>query len=97
MAFSPRMRGCSYEGLRIDDPEAVFPAYAGMFRVSSMMWGTCRSFPRVCGDVPGDARLHDVDLEFSPRMRGCSETTCFNCFSLAVFPAYAGMFRDNLF
>ena len=51
--FSPRMRGCSWAKSDAAKTEAVFPAYAGMFRhiAHLQLQGTC--FPRVCGDVPG--------------------------------------------
>ena len=50
--FSPRMRGCSDLRTLIVPCSLVFPAYAGMFRLTYGMQNPCKSFPRVCGDVP---------------------------------------------
>ena len=90
--FSPRMRGCSAANGKTVYPNAVFPAYAGMFLrpVSSASTGPC--FPRVCGDVPDYRRDRAVAITFSPRMRGCSTLPRRRLPSNRVFPAYAGMF-----
>ena len=52
MEFSPRMRGCSYFGVAAALFLLVFPAYAGMFLLSTVISVAAPSFPRVCGDVP---------------------------------------------
>ena len=90
--FSPRMRGCSAANGKTVYPNAVFPAYAGMFLrpVSSASTGPC--FPRVCGDVPDYRRDRAVAITFSPRMRGCSLDSTREQLDQLVFPAYAGMF-----
>ena len=70
--FSPRMRGCSYYSPGQMSTKIVFPAYAGMFlrRFASSSRVPC--FPRVCGDVPHCVTTIGINIEFSPRMRGCS-------------------------
>ena len=52
--------------------DAVFPAYAGMFRRPDSEKKLSLSFPRIRGDVP-DKRTGEVKInEFSPHTRGCS-------------------------
>ena len=95
-AFSPRMRGCSVERLPGSYQKCVFPAYAGMFLLSSRVSSWVKSFPRVCGDVPPLRPCKPRSLAFSPRMRGCSSTWFRNRTGSTVFPAYAGMFPVNV-
>ena len=52
-----------------------------------------KSFPRVCGDVPGAWEGVKEALAFSPRVRGCSAKPHRNPSPPRVFPACAGMFR----
>ena len=50
--FSPRTRGCSdLVGVGFE-LFFVFPAYAGMFRIGSVLSLNMLCFPRVRGDVP---------------------------------------------
>ena len=74
----------------------VFPAYAGMFRIKPMIEGQDDCFPRVCGDVPPMRQKPRLRQRFSPRMRGCSCFPLVRFIHIAVFPAYAGMFRRYL-
>ena len=93
--FSPRMRGCSgIQSYRITG-EIVFPAYAGMFLVLVMKNIWVLRFPRVCGDVPPLITISVKIATFSPRMRGCSAHGTGYMPKYTVFPAYAGMFRNN--
>ena len=93
--FSPRTRGCSSPQTMPSSEKSVFPAHAGMFRSSRATERTIRRFPRARGDVP----LFQGQLvywhTFSPRTRGCSETLDAAGLLLTVFPAHAGMFRQN--
>ena len=73
--FSPRMRGCSCGWDDLQQAQAVFPAYAGMFRSRSFTSVSSPSFPRVCGDVPRLLLTFLGQKRFSPRMRGCSSET----------------------
>ena len=50
--FSPHTRGCSPTFYQIEILERVFPAYAGMFLVSLVVWLGLTCFPRIRGDVP---------------------------------------------
>ena len=53
-----------------------------------------KRFPRVRGDVPIVSDANTRGFRFSPHTRGCS-WLFYNAFRrLAVFPAYAGMFRQ---
>ena len=71
-AFSPRARGCSGSGSRLEIRSRVFPACAGMFRPVHALLGTASCFPRVRGDVPSRVSMSNWRSEFSPRARGCS-------------------------
>ena len=50
--FSPHTRGCSRKTHAHHRRPLVFPAYAGMFLISSSLLGTPLGFPRIRGDVP---------------------------------------------
>ena len=52
LRFSPHTRGCSGYQSSVASSHAVFPAYAGMFRVVHRVCRACRCFPRIRGDVP---------------------------------------------
>ena len=70
--WSPRMRGCSPVKERGKSVHDVVPAHAGMFP-SSLSNRTSRfRGPRACGDVPQAAQGLQVQILWSPRMRGCS-------------------------
>ena len=70
--FSPRARGCSEVPCRPQNRATVFPACAGMFRISAPSIRFDGGFPRVRGDVPTDQSAYGHHHEFSPRARGCS-------------------------
>ena len=90
--FSPHTRGCSC-GLRgCGRGERVFPAYAGMFRSELRCCSVTSGFPRIRGDVPRHKKCMIKTYQFSPHTRGCSSRKAYNCWSVYVFPAYAGMF-----
>ena len=91
--FSPRMRGCSSCGKAGTKPSPVFPTYAGMFLRRILDEYDAKSFPHVCGDVPGGKGTYRVEVRFSPRMRGCSDLYQHLESEGDVFPTYAGMFR----
>ena len=91
--FSPRARGCSYQGKRPDHGGEVFPACAGMFPQGQHRDRGLWRFPRVRGDVP-NCVVSVVNVEsFSPRARGCSASPRARQRRNLVFPACAGMFR----
>ena len=71
--FSPHTRGCSSEGMNCRGARIVFPAYAGMFRISAPSIRFDKGFPRIRGDVPKGTALTGSGNEFSPHTRGCSE------------------------
>ena len=53
------------------------------------------SFPRACGDGPKSPTARPQARQFSPRMRGwTAEPACLD-YELHVFPAHAGMDRDQ--
>ena len=90
--FSPHTRGCSCEYGFAQFVSEVFPAYAGMFRISQRRVCQCLSFPRIRGDVPHPLVLARRSIMFSPHTRGCSLTDKHLGGGNIVFPAYAGMF-----
>ena len=75
----------------------VFPAYAGMFRLSLASGHSGSRFPRIRGDVPCWMKAPRIYRWFSPHTRGCSFSNLKLFANLWVFPAYAGMFpaRDS--
>ena len=93
--FSPRARGCSPATLRLDPPNNVFPACAGMFLRLKLVKYILDSFPRVRGDVPRCSNAPSALLGFSPRARGCSAQADILISGHFVFPACAGMFLGD--
>ena len=91
--FSPHTRGCSYEAAKLEYDQAVFPAYAGMFRSNTIASHDVTRFPRIRGDVPCFNRSQSSVRVFSPHTRGCSHVADEAGDIANVFPAYAGMFR----
>ena len=90
--FSPHTRGCSHQMMLPGGFFAVFPAYAGMFRLQSTRSHHFFGFPRIRGDVPIFCCYQLVKILFSPHTRGCSSGFRFGVIYQPVFPAYAGMF-----
>ena len=81
------------------DPEHlswVFPAYAGMFREIVSAAQKLVGFPRIRGDVPGRTKSSPSGIAFSPHTRGCSYPWGQRTMPSGVFPAYAGMFRQEV-
>ena len=73
----------------------VFPAYAGMFRRQVSPPRSPRRFPRIRGDVPRPTLSWSDPTAFSPHTRGCSSPGLTVVVEEAVFPTYAGMFRQR--
>ena len=94
-AFSPRARGCSAGPEKIAENLPVFPAYAGMFRLTVSLCTFLTCFPRVRGDVPDGANQWPAPPKFSPRARGCSGLNLRRELLKRVFPACAGMFPSR--
>ena len=92
LAFSPRMRGCSFWLITPIWGSKVFPAYAGMFPAPPTNTAESPCFPRVCGDVPTRGFTEAARAAFSPHTRGCSEEDLEQAQCHLVFPAYARMF-----
>ena len=90
--FSPHTRGCSVSSGWKVPTQAVFPAYAGMFRAGVFVGLDSVGFPRIRGDVPIWTTKSKRFWRFSPHTRGCSGRRHRKGFSGVVFPAYAGMF-----
>ena len=73
----------------------VFPAHAGMFLIAQNGHEVSASFPRARGDVPEAWKGMGLAQKFSPRTRGCSSPHECVPGPPQVFPAHAGMFRDE--
>ena len=71
--FSPHTRGCSEFTSGGSWVRTVFPAYAGMFRISLSLSKKSSRFPRIRGDVPLFAFVLEILKRFSPHTRGCSQ------------------------
>ena len=91
--FSPRMWGCSVVMIPILLILPVFPTHVGMFRTPPSSRGEYPCFPHACGDVPSIRAFKAVELEFSPRMWGCSDVAWGAVHPERVFPTHVGMFR----
>ena len=89
---SPHTRGCFQgEQLRFLVPK-VFPAYAGVFLTSCLKWTIIRGLPRIRGGV-SCPYFEEMGLsKSSPHTRGCFYPLHAVRATLAVFPAYAGVF-----
>ena len=93
--FSPRARGCSDRRRSRPCGDMVFPACAGMFRVTVAGITLHHRFPRVRGDVPIQNAFVATPPMFSPRARGCSGVAPAPHPWSGVFPACTGMFLRN--
>ena len=94
-AFSPHTRGCSAPTMPPIMAAIVFPAYAGMFLLSTGFGKKGERFSphtRGCSDQLLPMIEHG---RVSPHTRGCSESTWFRNRTGSVFPAYAGMFLET--
>ena len=87
--FSPHTRGCSSSPPPPTAPEAVFPAYAGMFRCTQPYFKVSDGFPRIRGDVPPYQNPSQEESGFSPHTRGCSRLSRLRLLALS-FPRIRG-------
>ena len=92
-ACSPRMRGWPAGDDRAQIARRVFPAHAGMARLSGLLRSPCSSVPRACGDGPPCREQPWSSRECSPRMRGWPGRPFEAMSHTVVFPAHAGMAR----
>ncbi len=91
-AWSPRVRGCSPIGLRVDQALVVVPARAGLFPTAPRRCQPPERGPRACGAVPGQAGAGELSGWWSPRVRGCSRYIARAREADGVVPARAGLF-----
>ena len=75
----------------------VFPAQAGIYlhRIARIIH--LRRLPRTGGDLPLYARVRGEHLASSPHRRGSTSIEGKNAESLAVFPAQAGIYQDQMY
>ena len=74
---------------------SVFPAHAGMARLSRRRARVCTRVPRACGDGPTSSLTAGTRRLCSPRMRGWPVVILVMRAQQEVFPAHAGMARDE--
>ena len=90
--FSPCGRGCSVAAAPDATRPAVFPVWAGMFRLPTTRGFLRPCFPRVGGDVPHTTQVGTCTREFSTCGRGCSEPRTYR-FRNALTGHRAGIVR----
>ncbi len=93
--FSPPTRGWP---AGVDAPRQrsrVFPAHAGMARITKPHPPHAMSFPRPRGDGPPEQRGGKTIDGFSPPTRGWPGVGILKCKFHRVFPAHAGMARGR--
>ena len=74
----------------------VFPAYAGVFLAARPCPRAGCSLPRIRGGVSFTQTVTIYDRQSSPHTRGCFCPSPLRAPSGHVFPAYAGVFLDDL-
>ncbi len=93
--FSPHTRGWTAIPVYVYGFAEVFPAHAGMDRYLSSTDLSLSRFPRTRGDGPRAYRNGRMACGFSPHTRGWTVFQCRISFGFGVFPAHAGMDRNN--
>ncbi len=91
--FSPPTRGWPAIAAVREPHRGVFPAHAGMARMTASEEMTSGRFPRPRGDGPKGRILILAASPFSPPTRGWPGITRLDMFLRSVFPAHAGMAR----
>ncbi len=93
LEFSPPTRGWPDRPGTLPGPPRVFPAHAGMARVSVSGIRIGQRFPRPRGDGPTGAIPVSTQSRFSPPTRGWPGRRPLERAQRHVFPAHAGMAR----
>src|SRR5690554_3902984 len=94
---SPQTRGCT-GGCRLFSTQSpLFPADAGMYRSTEMKTITLQTVPRRRGDVPIQVVPAVWEKPCSPQTRGCTAVTCPRYHPIPLFPADAGMYREDIY
>src|SRR3569833_2751115 len=88
---SPRTRGWSRAGRRVECGEVVLPAHAGMVPAARPGPSPAPRAPRARGDGPSTPNHGAARRGCSPRTRGWSPTRFRPAASPRVLPAHAGM------
>ena len=93
-AFPNSLLGC------LGRRQFVFPCeipHSDRVTASDMPY-TCRFcnyrkyLPRACGDVPNLLSITCKGIQFTPRLRGCTQERRASDFAAAIYPAPAGMY-----
>ena len=90
---SPRVRGWPRALSRRRPAGRVFPACAGMVRLSPAASRTSGRVPRVCGDGPQYRKDWNDKMQCSPRVREWPGGSGYSDWTSRVFPARAEMAR----
>ncbi len=96
LAFSPPTRGWPGQAGDAGFTPGVFPAHAGMARRPPARPPSASGFPRPRGDGPGRVTAASSNSAFSPPTRGWPAGGIRQGGHGAVFPAHAGMAREDL-
>ena len=89
--ISPRQRGWTPEGTRVNTSPPDFPAPAGMDLWRAIRARRCGGFPRASGDGPFQHRPAGCSRWISPRQRGWTHLVMGAHRVGGDFPAPAGM------
>ncbi len=86
------MRGYFRLTLAVRRPDALFPAYAGVFPASAGRVERLGPLPRLCGGISASKALPVAFKPSSPPMRGYFFAPADSVPCVFLFPAYAGVF-----
>ncbi len=70
----------------------VFPTHVGVYRFYYKNHAGLQRFPHACGGVPDGDAWNVLDLQFSPRMWGCTDYRRFLSIYFCVFPTHVGVY-----
>ena len=69
---SPRVWGCSENGLLLPFKISIFPTRVGVFRSEVAILNHYAHLPHACGGVPVWVKISNLTITSSPRVWGCS-------------------------
>src|SRR5690554_5646881 len=91
---SPQTRGCTVLRCSLLWCSWLFPADAGMYRMSLLAQVYAQAVPRRRGDVPHGIQRLTPKQACSPQTRGCTARRTIPSRYIKLFPADAGMYRQ---
>ena len=91
--LSPRMWGCTIAFLFPILKHRIVPTHVGVYRGMFNSFSSSSHCPHACGGVPNGLYDNFDDLELSPRMWGCTETSETKPDGSEIVPTYVGVYR----